>query len=159
MAWNKHGSTITGAIGGPNMRPFFGLSVAALATAGALADQPAVEQDFSEIASHGCKDRGGDFIVRGMVSKANEDLLVLTDPANSNSRLTLSVVLPGRGPLAGLRGVVGKSREEKVYERLQALHDNSTVVSVTMTCKGDAAPVARNISFRTKDGTEESISY
>ena len=139
------------------MRPFYVLSVAALATAWAFADQPAVEQDFSEIASHGCKNRGSDFIVRGMVSKANEDSLVLSDP--SNSRLTLSVTLPGRGPLAGLRGVIGESREEKVYERLQALHDDSTVVTVTMTCKGDASPVARNISFRAEDGSEESISY
>ena len=133
------------------------LCAAALASAGAFADQPAVEQDFSEIASDGCKDRGGDFIVRGMVSSANEDTLVLSDL--SNSRSTLSVALPGRGPLAGLRGVIGKSREEKVYQRLQALHDNDTVVLVTLTCKGNAAPVARNISYRTADGAEESISY
>ena len=139
------------------MRPFYVLCAAALVTAGAFADEPAVEQDFSEIASDGCKNRGGDFIVRGMVSKANEDTLVLSDL--SNSRSTLSVALPGRGPLAGLRGVIGKSREEKVYERLQALHDDDTVVVVTMTCKGNAAPVARNISFRTEDGSEESISY
>ena len=139
------------------MRPFYLLSAVALATAGALADPPAVEQNLSEIASDGCKNRGGDFVVRGMVSKANEDSLVLSDL--SNSRRTLSVTLPGRGPLAGLRGVIGKSREEKVYERLQALHDNNTVVVVTMTCKGNAAPVARNISFRTEDGSEESISY
>jgi hypothetical protein len=139
------------------MRPLYVLCVAALVTAGAFADEPAVERDFDEIASDGCKNRGGDFVVRGMVSKVNEDALVLSDV--SNSRRTLSVALPGRGPLAGLRGVFGKSREEKVYERLQALHDDDTVVVVTMTCKGNAAPVARNISFRTEDGAEESISY
>lgn len=139
------------------MRPIHALYAVALATAGAFADEPAVEQDFSEIASDGCKNRGDDFIVRGMVSKANEDTLVLADL--SNSRSTLSVALPGRGPLAGLRGVVGKSREEKVYQRLQALHDTDTVVVVTLTCKGNATPVARNISYTTADGSEESISY
>ena len=139
------------------MRRFYVLCAAALATAGAFADEPAVEQDFSKIASDGCKSRGDDFIVRGMVSTATEDTLVLSDLAGS--RKTMSVALPGRGPLAGLRGVIGKSREEKVYQRLQALHDDSTVVRVTLTCKGDATPVARNITYRTKDGSEETISY
>jgi len=139
------------------MRPLYVLCAAALATAGALADEPAVEQEFNKIASDGCKNRGDDFIVRGMVSKANEDTLVLSDLPPS--RRTMSVALPGRGPLAGLRGVIGKSREEKVYERLQALHDNGTVVVVTLTCKGNATPVARNISYKTADGSDESISY
>ena len=139
------------------MRPLLVLCGAALATAGALADQPAVEQDFTEIAAEGCKNRGDDFIVRGMVSRADEDTLVLSDL--TTSRRTLAVALPGRGPLAGLRGVVGKSREEKVYERLQALHDNDTVVVVTLTCKGNATPVARNISYKNSDGSDESISY
>jgi hypothetical protein len=141
------------------MKLFYVLYAAALAaaTAGALADSPAVEEDFSEIASEGCKNRGEDFVLRGMVSTANEDALVLSDI--SNSRSTLSIALPGRGPLAGLRGAFGKSREEKVHERLQALQDDDTVVTVTMTCKGNAAPVARNISFRGADGSEESISY
>jgi hypothetical protein len=139
------------------MRLFYALFAAALATAGAFADKPAVEHDLSEIASDGCKNRGDDFIVRGMVSQANEDTLVLS--ALSNSRRTLSVALPGHGPLAGLRGVIGRSREEKVHERLQALQDNDTVVVVTLTCKGNATPVARNISYRAADGSEESISY
>lgn len=130
---------------------------AALATAGAFADQPAVEQDFEKIASDGCQNRGDDFIVRGMVNSANEDTLVLSDL--SNSRRTLAVSLPGRGPLAELRGVIGKSREEKVYERLQELHDDSSVVTVTLTCKGNATPVARSISYQAADGTEETISY
>ena len=139
------------------MRRFYVLCAAALATAGAFADEPAVEQDFSDVALDGCKDRGHDFIVQGLVSTATEDTLVLADPAGS--RKTMSIALPGRGPLAGLRGVVGKSREEKVYQRLQELHNNSTVVRVTLTCKGHATPVARNISYRTKDGSEETISY
>jgi hypothetical protein len=139
------------------MRPVYVLYAAALASAGAFADEPAIEQDFTEIAADGCKNRGDDFVVRGMVSKATEDSLVLSDP--SGSRRTVSVALPGRGPLAGLRGVIGKSREEKVYQRLQALHDKGTLVRVTLTCKGDATPVARNISYRTEDGSEESISY
>ena len=139
------------------MRPFYALCAAALATASAFADEPAVEQDFSEIAADGCKNRGDDFIVHGLVSTATEDTLVLADPAGS--RKTMSVALPGRGPLAGLRGVIGKSREEKVFQRLQELHDDSSIVRVTLTCKGQATPVARNISYRTKDGSEETISY
>jgi hypothetical protein len=132
------------------------LCAAALATV-AFADEPAVEQEFDQIASDGCKRRDGDFIIRGMVSNANENTLVLSAPANS--RRTVSVELPGRGPLARVRGVFGKSREERVDQLLNRLRDTDTLVVVTLKCKGNATPVARNISYRNADGSEGSISY
>jgi hypothetical protein len=133
------------------------LCAAALASTVAFADEPAVEQEFDQIASDGCKRRDGDFIIRGMVSNANENTLVLSAPANS--RRTVSVELPGRGPLARVRGVFGKSREERVDQLLNRLRDTDTLVVVTLKCKGNATPVARNISYRNADGSEGSISY
>lgn len=64
----------------------------------AFAYKPEAERTFSEIALGGCSNRDGDFIVRGMVSSADEESLVLSDP--SDQRSTLSVTLPGRGPFA-----------------------------------------------------------
>ena len=139
------------------MRPFYVLCAAAFATTGALANEPAVERDFSDIAADGCRNRDGDFIVRGLVSNANEDTLVLAAPTNSRS--TVSVTLPGRGPFARVRGVFGKSREERVDQMLNDLRDTDTLVVVTMKCKGNATPVARSISYRNADGSEGSISY
>ena len=128
-----------------------------MASAIAMAAEPAIEQEFREIAEDGCKDRNRDYIVQGMVSSANENTLVLADV--DNSRLTLSVELPGRGPLAGVRGVFGKSREERVNEQLNQLRERSVPVSVTFTCKRDAAPVARAITFTNVDGSRGSIAY
>jgi hypothetical protein len=55
----------------------------------------AEERDFGEFAASGCKNRNGHFIIRGLVSSANEGTLVLADPTNAQS--TTSVSLPGRG--------------------------------------------------------------
>lgn len=139
------------------MRQLYLLCAAALAPALATAAEPAIEAEFREIAEDGCKNKNSDYIVRGMVSSANENTLVLA--GLDNSRLTLSVDLPGRGPFAGVRGAFGKSREERVNEQLQRLHDDSVPVVVTFTCKRDAAPVARTITFTNLDGTRGSISY
>jgi hypothetical protein len=139
------------------MRQVYLLCAAALAPALASAAEPAVEAEFSEIAEDGCKNRNRDFIVRGLVSSANENTLVLA--AVDNSRLTLSVELPGRGPFARVRGAFGKSREERVDEQLNQLRDDSVPVVVAFTCKGDAAPVARTITFTNLDGSRGSISY
>ena len=139
------------------MKRAYLLCLATLGPAVATAAEPAVEQEFREIAENGCKDRNRDFVVQGMVSNATENTLVLA--GLDNSRLTLSVVLPGRGPFAGLRGAFGKSREERVDEKLNQLRDDSVPVAVTFTCKGDATPVARSITFRNEDGSRGSISY
>jgi hypothetical protein len=51
-----------------------------LTACSAFAYKPAVEREFDEVASRGCNNRDGDFIVRAMVSNANEDTVVLSDP-------------------------------------------------------------------------------
>ena len=61
------------------MKPLYSLVVTALAAStSALAYTPAEERDFSEFAATGCRNRDGDFIIRGMVSSATEDTLVLS---------------------------------------------------------------------------------
>jgi hypothetical protein len=112
----------------------------------AFADTPVEERDFGEFAAAGCKNRNGDFIIRGLVSSANEDTLVLADP--SNSRTTTSVTLPGRG-----------GSREATNQKLSELRSSRTPVVVTMECKGDGTPLARDISYVNRDGTNGAISF
>jgi hypothetical protein len=130
---------------------------AMLAAQSAFAYKPATEQEFSQIASEGCKNRNGDFIIRGMVSSANENTLVLSDPAISSS--TISVALPGRGPLARAKGLFGRNKYQASDERLNELRATRTAVVVTLKCKGNATPIARNISYVNADGSRSSISF
>ncbi len=123
------------------------MATALALSASAFADTPAEERDFEEFAAGGCKNRNGDFIIRGFVSSANEGTLVLADP--TNSRNTTSVALPGRG---------GGSREATT-ETLSELRADSTPVMVTMQCKGDATPLAQHISYMNRDGTHGAISF
>jgi hypothetical protein len=132
-------------------------SAVVLAASGAAAYKPAVEQEFSEIAALGCNNRDGDFIVRGMVSSATEETVVLSDPANPRS--TISLTLPGRGPFARAKGVFSKNKYEASDERLNQLRESRTPVVVTLKCKGSGTPIARNISYENSDGSNASISF
>jgi hypothetical protein len=128
-----------------------------LTASSAFAFKPAVERDFDEVASRGCSNRDGDFIVRAMVSNANEDTVVLSDPLDSRS--TISATLPGRGPLARVKGAFTKGKYEATAERLNELRADRSPVLVTLECKRDGAPVVRNIGFRNSDGTQASIAF
>ena len=92
-----------------------------------------------------------------MVSNANENTLVLSDPLDARS--TLSVTLPGRGPFARVKGAFTKGKYEASAERLNELRTARSPVVVTLECKGNGTPVARNISYTNSDGTRESISF
>ena len=66
------------------MRSFFlGKTAAFLAASSAFAYEPTVERKFDDVASTGCSNRDGDFIVRAMVSNANESTVVLSDPLDA----------------------------------------------------------------------------
>ncbi len=139
------------------MKKIFLTATVSFAASGALAYEPAVEKEFSEIAEQGCSNRGGDFMIRGMVSSADEDTVVLSDPTNPRS--TVSVTLPGRGPWARTKGVFTKSKHETSDERLNELSTTRTLVMVTAKCKGNGTPIARNISYENADGTRGSITF
>ena len=133
------------------------VSTALLATTGAFAYKPEVEREFSEVASGGCSNRNDDFIVRGMVSSADEESLVLSDPKDQRS--TLSVGLPGRGPFARAKGWFGENKFEASETRLNQLRETRTPVVVTLRCKGHGTPIALNIGYENSDGTNGSISF
>jgi hypothetical protein len=139
------------------MRLLFLTPAVLLAAGSAFAFKPAAEREFDDIAANGCKNRDGDFIVRGMVSNATENTLVLSDPLDSRS--TLSITLPGRGPFARAKGVFTKGKYEASAERLNGLRSERSPVVVTLDCKGNGTPVARNISYANSDGTRGSISF
>jgi hypothetical protein len=138
------------------MRALIVMVGVAITATSAFAYKPATERDFDDVASSGCSKRDGDFIVRAMVSNANEDTVVLSDPLDSRS--AISVILPGRGPLARVKGAFTKGKYEASAERLNQLREQSPVV-VTLACKRGGAPEVRNISFRNLDGTQASISF
>ena len=138
------------------MKPIY-LVAAFAVSASAFAYQPAEQRDFGEFAASGCQNRDGDFIIRGIVSSASEDTLVLSDPLDSSS--TMSVTIPGRGPFARASGVFGTSKREASDKLLHELRSSHTAVVVTLKCKGDATPMAREISYQNLDGTNAAISF
>ncbi len=133
------------------------LSVTLLVAYAATAYKPAEERDFADIAAAGCKNGDGDFIVRGMVSSATEDTVVLADPADAES--TLSLTLPGRGPLSRVKGFFAKGKYEAAHRRLDELRADRTPVVVTLKCHGNGTPAARNISYMNAAGLSESITF
>ena len=139
------------------MKTILLVSTALLATSVAFAYKPEVERKFSDIASGGCSNQDGDFIVRGLVSSADEESLVLSDPGDQRS--TLSVTLPGRGPFARAKGWFGENKFEASKARLNQLRETRTPVVVTLKCKGKGTPTATNISYENSDGTNGSISF
>jgi hypothetical protein len=145
------------------MKSIFLTVTLSLAASGAFAYKPAVEKDFSEMASQGCSNRDADFIIRGIVSSADENTLVLSDASGarstSTSTRTLSVTLPGRGPLARAKGVFTNSKYEAADQRLNELRTTQTPVVVTLKCKGNGTPIARNIAYQNSDGSQSSITY
>ncbi len=133
------------------------LSVSLIVAGAAVAYKPAEERSFSEIAASGCMNHDGDFIVRGMVSNATEDTVVLSDPADEARTMALS--LPGRGPLARVKGFFSRSKYEATQKRLDELRAERTPVVVTLKCRGNGTPAARNISYTNEDGSAGSISF
>jgi hypothetical protein len=129
------------------VRNIYLVTAALTVSASAFADTLAEERDFGEFAASGCKNRNGDFIIRGLVSSANEGTLVLADPTNARS--TTSVSLPGRG---------GDSREA-TNQKLAELRAGRTPVVVTMHCDGEGTPLARQISYTDQDGRNGAISF
>jgi hypothetical protein len=56
---------------GYEVKHLYLVATAFAVSASAFADTPAEERDFGEFAAAGCKNRNGDFIIRGLVSSAN----------------------------------------------------------------------------------------
>ena len=140
------------------MRHFSVLLLAMLATGcAAFSYEPAGEEEFQQIASGGCRNRDGDFIIRGLVSNADEETVVLFDP--DDSRTTIALSLPGRGPLQRAKGVFGRSKYEATDLQLNELREARVPVVVTLRCQGDGTPIARSLSYVNADGSRESISY
>jgi hypothetical protein len=123
------------------------MATALVASTPAFADTFAEERDFGDFAASGCKNNNGDFLIRGLVSSANEGTLVLTDPTNSAN--TTSVTLPGRGD----------GNREATTQKLSELRAGRTAVVVTMQCDGDGTPLARQISYVDQGGRNGAITF
>ena len=123
----------------------------------AFSYEPAGEQEFEQISSGGCRNRDGDFIIRGFVSNADESVVVLADP--DDSRNTMSLSLPGQGPLERVKGAFGRNKYEATAAQLNELREDRIPVVVTLRCQGDGTPIARSLSYVNEDGDRESISY
>lgn len=136
---------------------FAGVVLAFLA-AGCASYQPARERDFASASREGCTDRGQSFIVTAQVSKAYENTVLLWDGIDPAK--TMSVTLPGRGPVARAKGWFGTSKYEASMKRLNELSAAGTPVTVTLACQGEqVAPEATNISYTNPDGTRTAIAF
>ncbi len=136
------------------MKPVLYLSLALLASCASY--QATREVSFATVARGGC---GGDglVIVRGQVSNATENSIVLTDPGEPTS--SIAVRLPGRGVVARLKGMVGTNKYEESHEVLTRLKADGSPVTVTLDCKGNTAPTAQNLSYTNPDGSRSSITF
>jgi hypothetical protein len=123
----------------------------------AFSYEPAGEEEFNQIASGGCRNRDGDCFIRGLVSNAGARTVVLSDP--DDSRSTMSLPLPGRSPLEPANGLWGDKKYEATDARLNELGEARTPVVVTLRCQGDGTPIPRSLSYRNVDGSLETISY
>ena len=140
------------------MKRMLAVSMTLLVACAAMAYKPAEERAFRDVAAAGCNNRDGDFIVRGMVSNATENTVVLSDPGDAES--TISLTLPGRGPAARVGGFFKRNNKyEAAQKQLDTLRAEGTPVIVTLKCHGNAAPAARNISYKNADGSEASITF
>lgn len=137
------------------MKPVLYLSVVAL-LASCASYQATREVSFATVAGGGCGG-AGQVIVRGQVSSATENSIVLTDPDEPTS--SMAVRLPGRGMVARLKGMVGTSKYEESNAVLTRLKADGSPVTVTLDCKGNTAPTAQNLSYTTSDGSRSSITF
>lgn len=141
------------------MKPILLASIAffVIGAAAAYAYEPAEERDLSEVAATGCSNHDGDFIVRGLVSNATEDTVVLSDTADE--RTTIAISLPGRGPFARVKGVFATNKYQAADTVLNRLRDEGTTVLVTAKCRRKGTPSAISISYVLANGDRESITF
>lgn len=120
--------------------------------------RPATQESLSKIVSDGCRS-GDTAIVRGQVSQAYENTVVLSDITSPST--TLAINLPGRSsPGATVHRWLGTSKYQLTADKLNQLRAQGTPVTVTVDCKGPkVAPVARNIEFANADGSRVAIAY
>jgi hypothetical protein len=83
--------------------------------------------------------------------------MVLADPDDETN--TLSVTLPGRGPVARVKGFFSKGKYQAAQQRLDELRAEHAPVVVTLRCRGNATPAARSIAYQTAEGSRESILF
>lgn len=120
--------------------------------------EPVREQSFAQLAANGCVNGGQQVMVTAQVSKAYQDTVVLWD--GTDPQQTIAATLGGRGPVARLRGWFGENKYELSEQQLNELAAQRTPVTVTLECSGaGVAPVARNISYQSQDGTRVAIGY
>ena len=139
------------------MKPNLLVCMTMFVAGAAAAYKPAEERELSEIVATGCSNRDGEFIVRGLVSSATEDTVVLSDAADE--RTTLPIKLPGRGVFARAKGVFGTSKYETAEGVLNHLRDQGTAVVVTLKCRGKGTPSAMNIAYVLAGGEREAITF
>jgi hypothetical protein len=139
------------------LKPIVCMSAVLIGGCAGLSYQPTGEQAFGQAAAQGCAGNQGRFIVRGNISQAYEDSVILSDPADARS--TMAVMLPGRGTLARLQGTVSTNKYQASQQRLTELGLSGIPVVATLECRGGDAPRARNFSYTNEDGSSGAITF
>lgn len=117
-----------------------------LAGCGGVSYRPVQETNLDQLVNDGCKRKGDRFAVTAQVNSASRETVVLWDGYDGSR--TVAVRLPKQGFGSKMRDVVGKSRYDLGFERLNQLRASGDPVTFTMRCeKADMAPEADRFSY------------
>jgi len=120
--------------------------------------RPVQETDFRQFASEGCTRAGDRFSTSALVSSASRETIVLWD-GRDNTR-TLAVRLPKQGVGSRMGAIVGKSRYDLGFTRLNELRESGTPIMMTMRCeRKNMAPVADRYSYTDRNGQRVQFEF
>ncbi len=108
--------------------------------------RPVTESSFDRLVNEGCTRKGDRFAVTAQVNSASRETIVLWDGYDGSR--TVAVRLPEQGVGSRMRDVIGKSRYELGFERLNELRISGAPVVFTMRCEGaERAPATDRFSY------------
>jgi len=120
----------------------------AVASAGcsSVSYRPVQETEFDRLVNEGCSRKDERFAVTAQINSASRETVVLWDGYDGSR--TVAIRLPKQGMGSRMRDVVGKSRYELGFERLNQLRVSASPVLFSMNCeRKDLAPVANRFSY------------
>ncbi len=113
---------------------------------GGVSYRPVIETNLDQLVDDGCRRKGDRFAITAQVNSASRETVVLWDGYDGSR--TVAVRLPRQGFGSKLRDVVGKSRYDLGFERLNQLRVSAQPVTFTMRCEGaDMAPETDRFSY------------
>ena len=119
--------------------------------------KPINSSEFASLVSDGCSTKDNRFNVRGRVSAAYKETVVLWDGVETGK--TAAVRLPRQGIGSKIRGSVAKSRYDVNLEVLRRLQGTDQTASFSLQCDSkDRAPQLVRMRYE-ENGLEREIEF